>query len=291
MSAALRALMSGAIDYAGLFPPAGLSMADAVRNYASYRAGPHAWMLGRLIVPVARLDEFVGAYTALPVHNEDSPWLLSVIAKASDAAALAAFNTRYGSRTRIDTIEAPPVREADIEALAPLGATYTVFAEVASADDPTSLIALLGHHNLRAKIRTGGVTTQAFPSADAIARFIVACAQAKVPFKATAGLHHLLRAEYPLTYEPGSACATMYGFMNMLAASSVASAGAGVSDVAAVLGERSASAITFDARGVRVASRDIDVAAITAARANGMASFGSCSFDEPVAELTERGFL
>ena len=33
---ALRALLTGIVDYAGLFPPAALDMTTAVRNYASY---------------------------------------------------------------------------------------------------------------------------------------------------------------------------------------------------------------------------------------------------------------
>ncbi len=37
MSTAVRALMTGLIDYAGLFPPAGLSMREAVGNFAGYR--------------------------------------------------------------------------------------------------------------------------------------------------------------------------------------------------------------------------------------------------------------
>ena len=36
---AIRALLTESIDYAGLFPPAGLDMASAVENYARYRAG------------------------------------------------------------------------------------------------------------------------------------------------------------------------------------------------------------------------------------------------------------
>lgn len=291
MTDAFRALMSGTIDYAGLFPPAGRPMTDAVQNYALYRAGPHAWMLGRFVVPVARLEEFVAAFTALPSRGDDSPWLLSVIAKASDAAALATFNARYGSRTRIDMVEVSPVRQDDIALLAPLAASYTVFAEVASADDPAPLIALIGQDGLGAKIRTGGVTAEAFPTPDAVARFIAACSHSKVRFKATAGLHHLVRAEYPLTYEPGCARATMYGFMNMLAASAAATAGAAPAELGAILSERSTTAITFDTGGMRVGTRVIAIGEIVAARASGMASFGSCSFEEPVTELTDRGFL
>ena len=286
--------MAGAIDYAGLFPPAGLSMAAAVTNYASYRAGPNAWMLGRFIVPVARLEEFAAAFAALSEahagdasalrHGGGSPWLLSVIAKSSDAAALAAFNARYGSRARIDTIETPPVqtvRAGDLDALAPLTATYTVYAEVPWADDPTPLIAQLATRGIRAKIRTGGIVAEAIPPAAAVARFIAACARANVPFKATAGLHHAGRGEYPLTYEPGSAEATMHGFLNVMLAAMHASRGEAHELLATMLEGRHPAV-------------DVSAAAessAAAARLQGMQSFGSCAFDEPVAELTARGLL
>ena len=48
---ALTALLSGLVDYAGLFPPARLDMPAAVRAYAGYRQGPHARMLGSVRRP------------------------------------------------------------------------------------------------------------------------------------------------------------------------------------------------------------------------------------------------
>lgn len=277
----VRMWMRGAIDYAGLFPPAGLSMTAAVKNYASYRAGPHSWMLGRFILPVARLEEFAEAFAALQDARTagDSPWLLSVIAKASDAAALAAFNARYGSRARIDTIETPPVRPSDLDAITPLTGTYTVYAEVPWADDPAPLIALLAARGIRAKIRTGGIAADAIPPSAAVARFIAACAAATVPFKATAGLHHAGRGDYLLTYQPGSATATMHGFLNVLLASMHGARGEVPELLATMLDRRD---LTFERS---------DGAEASAAGAPMMASFGSCSFEEPVAELTERGLL
>jgi hypothetical protein len=66
MHDSMRALLSRLIDYAGLFPPAKLDMATTISNYARYREGDDAWMLGRLIVPASRLDEFEeAAQTAL----------------------------------------------------------------------------------------------------------------------------------------------------------------------------------------------------------------------------------
>lgn len=57
MKASLRALLTGVIDYAGLFPPAKLPLDEAIRNYARYRTEPESWMLGRFICPAVRLAE------------------------------------------------------------------------------------------------------------------------------------------------------------------------------------------------------------------------------------------
>ena len=67
------ALLSGLVDYAGLFPPASLDMPSAVRNYDAYRRGPHAWMLGRLIVPASRLGEFEAVRAGLAVGGARIP--------------------------------------------------------------------------------------------------------------------------------------------------------------------------------------------------------------------------
>ena len=173
------------------------------------------------------------------------------------------------------------MHEADLAALAPLAASYTVYVEVPWAEDPAPKIAHLAAHGLRAKLRTGGVVADAIPPTAAVARFIAACQDAKVRFKATAGLHHAARGDYPLTYEPGSARATMHGFLNVLAAGTV-TAGADESEFLERMLE-----------GVRLACDNSAFAAklIADARVNGMQSFGSCSFDEPVAELTERGLI
>ena len=62
---AIHALLRDSIDYAGLFPPAGLGMSEAAANYASYRTGPHAWALGRFVVPAGRLVELEQAAVGL----------------------------------------------------------------------------------------------------------------------------------------------------------------------------------------------------------------------------------
>jgi len=61
VAASLRVLLDGMIDYAGLFPPASLDMMTCVTKYSRYLNGPWRWALGRFVLPVARLDEFLNA--------------------------------------------------------------------------------------------------------------------------------------------------------------------------------------------------------------------------------------
>jgi hypothetical protein len=282
----IRAMMKDAIDYAGIFPPASLDMATAVRNYDAYRHGPHAWMLGRFIVPVARLDEFAAC---LP-FEADGARRISVIAKAEDAPALEEFNTKHGVRARIDSVETPPVTVRDVAGLGALSREYLVYAEVPIAADPMPLLTALGKSGIRAKVRTGGVTAAAIPAVEQVARFIVACARAKVPFKATAGLHHALRASYPLTYEQNAPTGEMYGFVNVLLATAVAVAGGNAAEVGATL--RANAGVTVDTEGAMIpGGRTIPREAMAQVRKLSIASFGSCSFDEPVQELKERALL
>ena len=55
---ALVSLLNGIVDYAGLFPPAGLDMDTVVQNYSEYRKSSQRWMLARLVIPASRLSEF-----------------------------------------------------------------------------------------------------------------------------------------------------------------------------------------------------------------------------------------
>lgn len=289
-ASALDALLEGLVDYAGLFPPAALSMRDAVANYARYRAGERRAMLARFVLPVARLDEFVTA--ASPIAADGSAWPLAVLAGAGDAATLDAFNATHGARWRIDTVEAKAISSADVAALAAaLAPRYTVYVEIPVKDDPSLLLTAIAGADLRAKIRTGGVTADAFPSPAEVVRFIALCARVGLPFKATAGLHHPLRGEFALTYAADSERGTMYGFLNVFLAAALLHSGVRESVVAPLLEERDARAITIDDDGIAWRGHRVDRAAIRAARRAFAGSFGSCSFEEPVADLESLNLL
>jgi hypothetical protein len=280
---AVHALLRDSIDYAGLFPPAGLGMAEAVANYASYRTGPHAWALGRFVVSAGRLVELEQATERLlPPSNGWRIAALLAFDPARELEAIGEFNCRHA---------AEGAGEAAEHLLARIPAYLQPYIEIPVFRDPAPLATAVGRAGGRLKVRTGGVTADAFPSAADLARFLRTAAGAGVPFKATAGLHHPLRAEYRLTYEPASACGTMFGFLNLFLATAFVSAGMDDAAVERLLEERDRQALRFDAGGVEWRGRRVDLETLRRTRESGIVSFGSCSFTEPLADLQSLDLL
>jgi hypothetical protein len=299
-SAPVRALATGLVDYAGLFPPAQLGMAEAMRNYAGYLSGPHAWILGRFVVPVAGLAEFDAVSgELLPSGKGSGPWRVAALAGddlQADIQEALKFNCRHweGSgigHAVIDTIElrvSPGFDPAAARAAAP--DFFTLYVEIAPGGDARSALDSIQRAGARAKIRMGGVTAGVFPAPDDVVAFLAACAERRLAFKATAGLHHAVRSEYPLTYESGSERATMYGFFNVFLAAAALFSGAKADDARGILLESDLRAFQFDAAGIAWRDRKLSTEDISAARAFAT-SFGSCSFREPVDELLAAGLI
>ena len=292
----LRTLLAGAIDYAGLFPPARLDMVAAVRNYAAYLRGGDAWALGRFILPADRLDEFQQACSEL-ADRMAGPWRLSaLLGEGTDIPAIEAFNAGAGHRpgptSLVDMVEGRASTVDEIKHLASrIPRTLTLHIEVPLDPDPGPLVDAIAMAGRRAKARTGGVTADAFPSSASLARFIKICAQKRVPFKATAGLHHPVRAQYSLTSEPEGPRGTMFGFLNVLMAAVVGFRGGTVAEIVDVLNEESAAAFRFGDADLSWRSHRMDLGAVQSLRNELAMSFGSCSFTEPFEGLTSLGLL
>ncbi len=290
--------MSGLIDYAGLFPPAALSMEAAVREYAAYLDSPERWMLGRFIAPAQRLAEFEAAAAPYLVRSAE-PWLLSLLPGADIAASVDlahAFNNRAsgppGVRASIDTLEfkSPGLDQLD-RILDGIPAGLTSYVELPLNGTMEGQVALLARRGVRAKVRTGGVTADAFPSASAITRFIQAVVDHGVPFKATAGLHHPLRGAYRLTYEPGSPAGTMFGFVNVFLAAAFARVGMTEANLVELLEESSPAAFNWREDGVSWRGHTLSLGDLELTRQRVGIGFGSCSFREPVDDLHQIGWL
>jgi len=289
-------LLRDLIDYAGLFPPASLAMAPSVANFDAYSRSECNWVLGRLIIPVARLGEFEKAFAGLPTREPGTGftnWRLSALLGSdvtADVTRIREFNARMASSS--------PVRKALVE---------SVEAKVASAEEVTRLsgiipaeiatyfevpmsscseyIAAVAGCGRRAKIRTGGETADKFPAPESVIEFIRLCAAANVPFKATAGLHHPLRSVHRFTYQPESPSGVMHGFINVFLAAAFLRAGMEAKLAVQLLEEQSAEAFHFDWDGIGWRRHRLSRQEIAAARRTFALSFGSCSFTEPIDDL------
>jgi hypothetical protein len=293
---ALRTLVAGVVDYAGLFPPAALDMATAVANYATYRASDDAWMLGRFVVPVTRLDEWNAAVTALPTAQRDV-WNGARVSAllsgefASEASRIAAFNAVAPFGVHIDVAEGrTSTADAVLAMAAAMPDDVMLYCELPHASDPLSLLHAVRSANVRAKIRTGGVTPDAFPSPDEIVRFLRRCVEVGVTAKATAGLHHPLRGEFRLTYAPDAVRGVMYGYLNVFLAAAALRIGADAAIARAILTETRGESFVVRDDAVIYAPDCVETVtllqpSLASMRAGGVVAFGSCSFREPVDEL------
>lgn len=302
MNRSLRTLLESAVDYAGTFPPARLELGAAVRAYAAYRAGPHAWMLGRLIVPAAMLDGLGALLPEAADAATGGAWPLSVIlppppdlppVARADLERIEAFARKHEGRARVLSVEEPPLEPRMIgEAASRARGRFECFFEVPPAASVEKRVDAIASAGAAAKVRTGGLREDAFPGARDLALFMAACRRAGIAFKATSGLHHPIRGAHPVDSAPASSEAVMHGYLNLAVAACLVHAGkAGPEEAAEVLEERSVEAFRFLDGGVEWRGRRLDLAGIADARSRFFRSFGACSFEEPVEGLEQSGLL
>ncbi|MBL1218950.1 MAG: hypothetical protein D8M59_15835 [Planctomycetes bacterium] len=279
---AIQRLTDALIDYAGLFPPAGLEMDQAVALYAKHRASPHARILSHFICPAVRLEEF--EFHARRLLSPEDPWPLSVLIGHDIQLGLSAihqFLKQHDDRVTIDVLEARVDTAAQIdEAINHLPESCTVYFEFPLTHDFRGYITALAGTGQGAKIRTGGLTPSLFPSAVVTANFINLCHQADVPFKATAGLHH------PVRHRNDTIGCLEHGFFNVfLGAVMLHTHHLDESDLVRIIRLTDATAFAFDGDRVTVSDTwTADADQIASAR-EWAVSYGSCSFDEPIEDL------
>lgn len=307
----LERLTAGLIDYAGLYPPASVSMREHASNYARALMGPRRAMLGRLICPASRLEELTEvARVMMPgtygtsgyreMADTLEPWRVSVAADLpleDSLEALHQFDLRHqgeqGGRARADSIELRVTSASEIDdALDIIPDDVMPYFEVPIQRDARGLVAALAGEGAAAKVRCGGITPDAIPSAEHLAAFILACSGAGVAFKATAGLHHPVRAEHPLSYAADAPRGVMHGFVNVFLAAALARCrGLDLAETVRVLEETDARVFVFTDSSASWRGHDVDLLEIAKVRETLALSYGSCSFDEPLHDLEALGWL
>ncbi len=280
-TAALDRLLHGLFDDASLFPPASLAMPEAVAGYVRHHTAWYQAMTGPFVCPETRIGALRISLAAANVAEID---LSLVVTGGADAVVSAVESVAADPRLRLRAVEVPARREADprtgaAEVVAALdrallagAAGYVEVPVPALAGDVLDTVASRGY---RPKLRTGGVTAAAFPDEAALAAALCAATDLRVGFKCTAGLHHAVRhAAVDTGFEH-------HGFLNVLLAVAAALRGAGPEEIAAVLGDQDAEQVAGE-----VAALGPDDAGMVRSL---FTSFGTCSTDEPVADLAALG--
>jgi hypothetical protein len=264
----MTGLFEGLFDDAALFPPGDAPMAAAVPAHRQLRA-QLAGLVGPFVVPAARLDELVEHL------GEGDSFGVSVIAAAGDLLA-ALERVAAERRLRLAAVEVPVVPDGEaartavgvLDEVLPVDVPAAVEIPRTAARDEV-LDALAGTRH-RAKVRTGGLRAELFPSPAELAATLAACVARGMAVKCTAGLHHAVRHTDPATgFEH-------HGFLNVLAACAALAAGEAAEPWLLADAESLTTGWTADR--------------VTRARAV-FTSFGTCSVLEPVDDLVALGLL
>ncbi|MEZ0325327.1 MAG: hypothetical protein ACAH95_05430 [Fimbriimonas sp.] len=294
MNASFERLLSGVIDYAGLFPPAQLDMASAVEHYLRYKEGSEDWIVNRFVCPTSRLKELADAL------DEETPFSVCGIGRPSqdrkswdlaleqDAQDMNAFHERL-PKAEIEAYEIRlPAYQGLDQCIKDLKSFQgiDVFVELPwgkQMDD--ALSALADTEWLGAKARTGGVQADAFPTSDELAGFLHGAMSLDLDFKLTAGLHH------PFHTRDEQMKVAMHGFLNVLTASTlIFSEDLPRAMAARILEDEDRLSFEFSNEGLRWRHHEAGLAEIEEAR-DRFLGFGSCSVEEPLAELASEGLL
>jgi hypothetical protein len=295
--ASLRALLEHSIDYAGMFPPCALELEPALTNQARYVRLDERWMLNAFVLPVGQFD---AAKQFLPLFDPTRPLCISALGPKTENAtaflealeetdgairSLAAHNVDLVSIGQLEMFLPDDVDSTLLNEARSIVGDLPAFWEVPS-ERAERTIALLAEHNSNTgqptfgyKMRTGGVTADAFPASAQIAPALVAPATHQVPIKFTAGLHH------PLRQYREEVKTKMHGFLNVLGAAVLAAEHRwDAGQTTGMLEDEDASSFHFDDEFFVWRNWKIDLQRLRDRR-RFVTTFGSCSFDEPREDL------
>ena len=311
MSAAIDSLLQRCIDYAGLFPPANLDLSEAVDLFTADQRGEYQNWLQHFILPAAQIREFDSLRDN---RRRDAPWTLSLIMGGAETLhdwqtsledVLEPFASRDAKNTdvvQVLEIGLPRAIDADVDSftqaveslerqLAPTSLVVCmIFFETTSAEHRRVLAQVLAARKshtrkLGLKLRTGGLTRDHFPSVQQLAECIRLCHSLDIQWKATAGLHH------PLPSDCKRTDAKMHGFLNLLCAVILLEGNKlPVNQIEDLLTDRNPDHFVFDDTSLKWMGITANVEQIRLGRERFL-SFGSCSFAEPLEDLTALGLL
>jgi hypothetical protein len=267
------------VDDAAIFPPGNARVDTALGAYASRGKRDGVELVGTFVVRDTDLPDVEGFHAPLSVvitggagQLPGPAWLCTKLGLSLSGLeiALRDLDDLAGNARRVvaavDAGRADGVLDEDVPIYVELPHVGSTRSWLAAADEVAAA-------ELRLKFRTGGLEAEAFPHAHALASWINAALDRETPFKCTAGLHNAVRH----TGEDGF---EHHGFLNVLMATRLAFDGASVPEVVELLERRDGPALADVARALDLAG----------AR-RWFTSFGSCSVEEPWADLKDLGLV
>jgi hypothetical protein len=280
-----------------MFPPCALALEPALRNQASYVRSSEAWMLNGFVLPVEQFDAARQLLADFDPHHPLRVAALGPKTTKADAFLDGLYNTETAVRS-FSTHDADLVTIGHFEMFLPedvdsasLKAARYIVSELpvfweAPPERAEQTIALIAGHNsdeevatFGYKLRTGGVTADAFPTSGQIARALVTAATHPLPIKFTAGLHH------PIRQFRDEVKTKMHGFLNVLGAAVLAAEHRWDADQAVtMLEDEDPRSFSFTEDFFAWRDWKIDAERLQYRR-KFVRSFGSCSFDEPRDDL------
>jgi hypothetical protein len=327
MLPSLRSLLAEIIDYAGLFPPAQLPLAEAIQAYAGYQRNPDRWMLGRFVCPADRLEE-LGRFVS-ELFSVELPLRVAALGRGGkdaaeffrglqdDGAAIEAFRVRYPEQTEIAVYEvrlpgdilAARSGEAASGLLTDITRSFeqagllsmALYCEAAAVGATPSSVALLSAALAKENRRRAGERRLPGPAGLKLRCGGLQAGDFPSPEQVAFALTTCRDAGVPLKFTAGlhhpircfdrGVQAFMHGFLNVFAAGVLAHARQlAAEQVRRIIEDQDSANFAFDDDGLRWKDFRATVAEIRAARRS-VVSFGSCSFEEPRGDLRALGLL
>jgi hypothetical protein len=201
-------LLARILDDAALVSPGPRpAMSDVLDAYLDVRAGEYGGLLGTLVVPVSRLQEFVAVLVkrrpASPV-----PITLSVDTGLGGVPKALSLTTSRSALLTTGTVEMPAPHDVDsvwlerVTEFVPDDVVAVVEPrrpDVDGSDDWIAGVRRVVGHGCRPKLRCGGARAGAFPGVTDVSRFLAVVAASGRSFTASLGLQSAARYVDPET--------------------------------------------------------------------------------------------
>lgn len=321
--------MNQIIDYAGLFPPAQLSMDNAIQNFLEYKRGADGWMLSRFICPARRLHElekYRDGFRAMEEPLQIS--FLGIGGKNGDEFLagleddLKSVNEFVERNIGIVSVEAYEVRlpEDLIEECNPVRISEFLnkVAEIMESKNPGEMVSFyegafwgewsktiealvegISYHNIYVQSKQFGKYHPA--------GYKLRCGGAEPSMYPspqqvahvilTCKRHEIaLKAtaglHHPIRHFNQSEKVTMHGFLNVFGAGIIAQYhDLNIDQIAAIVEDENPEHFIFTDSELKWNDLSVIIDNVDEARRRTMISFGSCSFDEPREDLTKLGLF